>query len=174
MDPRVTLQIGLELSDINIQGTVKPQRGSKRWNHLRDKAIEVGVGGAFDVKRALVDIIDGLVVEQYSNINVLQQWVGGQHTAVGLNNRGGDLGWWVNSEAKLWLLSIVYREALQEEKTQPRANASTNSIKNQETLETGTVISKFTNAILTEIHNFSTNPVVAMSKVIGSVLFPTD
>ena len=37
MDPGVWNQVGLELSHINIQGSIKPQRGSQGRDHLNQK-----------------------------------------------------------------------------------------------------------------------------------------
>jgi hypothetical protein len=41
--------------------------------YLRDESIEVGVGGSFNVKRALADIIDGFIIKKHSHISVFQQ-----------------------------------------------------------------------------------------------------
>jgi hypothetical protein len=94
--------------------------------YLRDEAVEVGVGGPLDVQGAPADVVDGLVVKQNGDIGVLQQGVGGQHTVVWLNNRGGHLGRWVHSEPKLGLLSVVNREPLKEKRTKARASSTSN------------------------------------------------
>lgn len=44
----------------------------------------------------------------------------------------------VDSEAELGLLSVVHRKALQQERTQARASASTHCIEDQESLQTYT------------------------------------
>ena len=54
--------------------------------YLRHKPVEVGVGWALNVKGAAADVIDGLIVEQDSNISVLQEGMGGQDTVVWLNH----------------------------------------------------------------------------------------
>jgi hypothetical protein len=60
-----------------------------RWLcYLRYKAIQIGVVGPLNVQRAPADVIDGLIVEQDGDISMLQERVGGEHTVVGLNNRG--------------------------------------------------------------------------------------
>jgi hypothetical protein len=82
--------------------------------YLGHKPVEVGVGWALNVKGAAADIVDGLVVEQYGDISVLEEGVGGQDTVVWLNHRGRDLGGWVHSEPKLGLLAVINRQALQE------------------------------------------------------------
>jgi hypothetical protein len=99
-------------------------------NHLRDKAVEVGVGGSFNVKGAPANIIDGLIVQKHSHISVFQEGVGREDTVVGLNNRCGDLWRRVYCETQLWFLPIVNRQTLQEKGAKPRTSASTNSIKN--------------------------------------------
>jgi len=49
MDSRIWDQVGLELSDIDVQGSVESQWGGQRGNNLRDKSVQVGVGWSFDV-----------------------------------------------------------------------------------------------------------------------------
>ena len=115
--------------------------------YLRHKPVEVGVGWALNVKGAAADVVDGLVVKQDSDISVLEEGVGGQDTVVWLNNWGGDLGRWVHSEPELGLLAVVNRQALKEEGTKARARSSTNSIEDEEALETSAVVGKLPDAV---------------------------
>jgi hypothetical protein len=43
--------------------------------YLRDKPVEVGVGGSLNVKRTLADIIDSFIVKKHSHICVFQKGV---------------------------------------------------------------------------------------------------
>ena len=62
VDTRVGHQVGLELSDIDVQGTVETQRGRQGRDDLSDQAVQVGVRGALDVQVAAADVVQGLVV----------------------------------------------------------------------------------------------------------------
>jgi hypothetical protein len=78
VDSWVWDQVGLEFSDIDVQGSVKSQRGGQRRDDLGNKSVQVGVGWSFDVQISSADIVNGLVVEHNSNVGVFQQRVGGQ------------------------------------------------------------------------------------------------
>lgn len=69
--------------------------------YLRDKAVEVGVGGSLNVKGPPTDVIDGLIVQKYSHISVFQEGMGRQDTVVRLNNRCGNLWRRVYRETQL-------------------------------------------------------------------------
>lgn len=88
MDPRVRDEVGLKFCNINVQSTIEPQRCSEGRDHLRYEAIEVGVGGALNVKGAPADVIDGFIVEEDCNVCVFEERVGGEDTVVGFDNRG--------------------------------------------------------------------------------------
>merc|ERR1719476_908455 len=49
VDPGVGHQVGLELSEIHIEGSVKPERGGDGGDNLTDQAVQVGVGWPLDV-----------------------------------------------------------------------------------------------------------------------------
>ena len=52
MDARVGHQVGLELSHIDVQGTVETEGGGQRGDDLGEETVQVGVGGALDVEVA--------------------------------------------------------------------------------------------------------------------------
>ena len=91
VDTWVGHQVGLELSQIHVEGTVEAQGGSDGGHDLADQTVEVGVGGALDVQVTAADVVDGLVVDHEGAVGVLQGGVGGQDGVVGLDNSGGDL-----------------------------------------------------------------------------------
>ena len=45
MDTWVWHQVGLELSDIDVEGTIESEGGGEGGDDLRDQSVEVGVGG---------------------------------------------------------------------------------------------------------------------------------
>ena len=91
VDTWVGHQVGLELGQIHVEGTVEAQGGSDGGHDLADQTVEVGVGGALDVQVTAADVVDGLVVDHEGAVGVLQGGVGGQDGVVGLDNSGGDL-----------------------------------------------------------------------------------
>ena len=50
VDAGVRHQIGLELSDVHVQSSIKPQRCRQTGNDLSNEAVEVGVRGALNVQ----------------------------------------------------------------------------------------------------------------------------
>ena len=50
VDAGVRHQIGLELSDVHVQGSIEAQRCGQTGNDLGNEAVEVGVRGAFNVQ----------------------------------------------------------------------------------------------------------------------------
>ena len=84
-------QVGLELSNIDVKGTVESEGGSQGRDDLRDESVQVGVGGSLDVEVSSADIVDSLVVEHDSDISVLKEGVSGEDGVVGLNDGSGDL-----------------------------------------------------------------------------------
>merc|ERR1712006_62344 len=71
VDTRVRDEVGLELSDVNVEGTMETEGGGQGGDDLSDEAVEVGVGGALDVEGTAADVVDGLVVEHDSDVGVL-------------------------------------------------------------------------------------------------------
>jgi len=49
MDSRIWDQVGLEFSNVHIQGSVKSEGSSKRWNNLGDQSVKIGVGRSFNI-----------------------------------------------------------------------------------------------------------------------------
>merc|ERR1711981_801920 len=91
MDSGVGDEVGLELSDIDVEGTIESEGGSKGGDDLGDESVEVGVGGSLNIKGSSADIVDGFVVKHDSDIGMLKKRVSGEDGVVWLNNSGGDL-----------------------------------------------------------------------------------
>ena len=86
MDTRIGHQVGLELSEIHIEGSIKAKGGSDRGHNLSNETIEVGVSGSVNVKIPAADVIDGLIVNHESTVRVLKSGVGGQDGVIRLHN----------------------------------------------------------------------------------------
>ena len=112
MDPRVRHQVGLELVEIDVQGSVEPQRGGDGGDDLADQPVKVGVAWPLDVEVPAADVVDRLIVDHECAVAVLQGGVGTQGRVVGLHHCGGDLGCWVDAELQLGLLAVVDGQAL--------------------------------------------------------------
>ena len=78
MDSGVWDEVGLELSDIDVEGTIESKGSSKRRDDLGDQSVQVGVSGSLDVEGSSTDIVDGFVVEHDGNIGMLKKRVSGQ------------------------------------------------------------------------------------------------
>jgi hypothetical protein len=136
MDTWVWHQVGLELSDIDVEGTIESEGGSEGGDNLGNDSVEVGVGWALNVEVSSADVVDGFVVKHDGDIGVLKEGVGGEHRVVWLNDGGGDLWGWVDGEAELGLLSVVDGESLEEERSETGAGSTTDSVEAVESLET--------------------------------------
>ena len=62
VDTWVGYQVGLEFSQVNIEGTVESQGGSDGADNLTNQPVQVGVGWSLNVQVSSADIVDGLVV----------------------------------------------------------------------------------------------------------------
>jgi hypothetical protein len=100
-------QVGLELSNIDVQGSVESQRGSQRGTNLGDQSVQVGVGWSFNIQLSSADIVNGFIVHHESDISVLQQGVSGQDRVVWLDDSGGNLRGWVNTETQFGFFSVI-------------------------------------------------------------------
>ena len=174
MDTWVWHQVGLELSDIDVEGTIESEGGSERGDNLGDESVQVGVGWSLNVEVSSADIVDGLVVEHDSDIGVLKERVGGEHGVVWLNHSGGDLWGWVDGESELGLLSVVDRESLEEEGTETRSGTTTDGVEDKETLETSALIGELSDSVEAEIDDLLSDGVVTTGEVVGGVLLSRD
>ena len=88
MNSWVRDQVGLEFSDVDVQGTIESQGGGQRGDNLSDESVQVGVSGSLNVQLSSADVIDGFVIEDNGDISVFQQRVGGENGVVRFNNGG--------------------------------------------------------------------------------------
>ena len=174
MDSGVGDEVGLELGNIDVQGTIESEGGSERGDNLSNESVQVGVGGSLNVEVTSADIVDSLVVEHNGNIGVLKEGVGGEHGVVGLNDGGGDLRGGVDGEAELGLLAVVDGESLEEEGTETGAGTTTNGVEDEEALETSALIGELADSVEAEVNNLLTNGVVTTGEVVGGILLTGD
>jgi len=174
MDSWVWDQVGLELSDIDVKGTVESEGGSEGGDNLSDESVQVGVGWSLDVEVSSADIVDGLVIDHDGDIGVLEEGVGGQDGVVWLNNGGGNLWGWVDGESELGFLTVVNGKSLEEKGSETGTGTSTDGVEDEETLETSALIGELSDSIEAEIDDLLTDGVVTSGEVVGSILLTRD
>jgi len=174
MDTGVGDQVSLELSDINVEGTIESEGGSQGGDNLSDESVEVGVGGSLDVEVSSADIVDGLVVEHDGNIGVLEEGVSGEHRVVGLNDGGGDLGGGVDGESELGFLTVVNGKSLEEEGSETGTGTTTNGVEDEETLESSALVSELSDSVEAEIDDLLTDGVVTSGEVVSGIFLSGD
>ena len=101
VDTWVGHQVGLELGQIDIEGTVKAQRCRDGADNLGDQTVQVGVRGTLDVQVATTDVVNGLVVDHEGAVGVLKSGMGRQDRVVRLNDGSGHLWGRVDGKLKL-------------------------------------------------------------------------
>merc|ERR1712151_614129 len=174
VDSGVWHQVGLELSNIDVKGTVESQGGSQRRDGLGDQSVQVSVGGSLNVQLSSADIVDGFVVQHNGDIGVLQKRVGGQDGVVGLNNGGGDLRGWVDGETELGFFAVIDGKSFQQKGTETGTATTSDGLEDQESLETGTVVSELSDSVEAEIDDFSSDGVVSSGEVVGGIFLSRD
>ena len=115
VDTWVWYQVGLELSQVDVEGTIKSQRSSDRADDLSDQSVQVGVGWSFNVQVTSADIIDGFIVYHEGAVGVFQGSMGCQDGVVWLNNSGGDLRCGVDGKFQFGFFAIINTETFHEE-----------------------------------------------------------
>ena len=174
MDSWVWHQVGLELSDIDVKGTIESEGSGQRGDNLGNESVQVGVGWSLDVEVSSADIVDGLVVDHDGDIGVLKEGVGGEHGVVWLNNGGRDLRGWEDGESELGFLTVVHGESLEEERSESGSGTSTDGVEDEETLETSALIGELSDSVEAEIDDLLTNGVVSSGEVVGGIFLSGD
>ena len=174
VDTVVRHQVGLELGQIHVQGSVKAQGGGDRADNLADQTVQVGVGRALNVQVATADIVDGFVVDHEGAVRVLQGGVGGQDRVVRLHHGRGDLRSGVDSKLQLGLLAVVNAEALHQQRGESRPGASAEAVEDEEALETGALVGQLADTIQNQVNDLLADGVVATGVVVGCILLASD
>jgi hypothetical protein len=98
VNPRERNQVGLELVEIDVEGTVESEGGGDGGDDLGDESVKVGVSGRLDTEVLSADVVDGFVVDHERTVNVLESGVRGcektqsqSPTMRAEGDQGGDL-----------------------------------------------------------------------------------
>jgi len=111
VDAWVWHQVGLELRNIDVQGTIKAEGRSERRDDLSKETVQVGVCWALDIEVPAADIIEGFVVVHDGDISVLQQGVNAKHGVVRLHNCCSNLWAGPDCETELRLPTMARLDA---------------------------------------------------------------
>ena len=171
VDTWVGHQVGLELSQVDVEGTVESQRSSDGADNLTDQPVQVGVGWSLNVQVSSADIVDGFVVYHESAVRVLQGGMGGQNGVVWLDDSGRHLWCGIHGEFQFRFLAVVDAETFHEEGCEPRAGTTTKAVEDQESLETSALVGEFPDPVEDKVDNFLADGVVTSCVVVGSILF---
>jgi YD repeat-containing protein len=174
VDTWVWHQVGLELGKIDVESTIETKGSSDGGDNLSDETVKVGVGWALNVEVATADIVDSLVVHEEGTVGVLEGGVAGQDGVVWLNNSSGDLRSWVDSKLELGLLAVVDGKTLHEKGSETGTGTTTEGVEDQETLETGAVVSELADSVEDEVDELLTDGVVTTSVVVSSIFLTRD
>merc|ERR550539_699340 len=124
VDPGVGHQVGLELSQINIESSVKSQRGRDGGDNLTNQTVQIGVRRTLHIEISFANVVDCLVVNHEGTVRVLQSGVGGQNRVVRFDHSGGHLRCRVDGELKLGLLPVINGKTLHHQGSKSRASTS--------------------------------------------------
>jgi len=174
VDARVRHQVGLELGDIDVKGTVEAERSRQGRHHLGDQTVKIGVGGSLDVEVAAADVVQGLVIQAEGAIGVLKQGVRREHVIVRLDNSRGHLGGRSHGEGELGLAAVIDGKALEEKRAETRASSSTSGVEDHEALETSAIVSKLADAVEDKVDDFLADGVMTAGVVVGSIFLARD
>merc|ERR1712106_758604 len=136
VNPWVWNQVSLELSQINIECSVKSERCRDGRHNLTNQAVQVGVGGPLNIEVPPANVIDGLIVHHEGTVRMLESGVSGEDRVVRLNHSRGNLWCRVDCKLKLGLLPIINGESLHKKRRESRPSSSSKRVENQESLET--------------------------------------
>ena len=174
VNPWVGHQVGLELSQVHVQGSIEAERCSDGRNYLADETVQVDVARTLDVKVSPADIVDSLIVDHEGAVSMLQGGVGGEDGVVRLHHSCGDLRGRVDGKLQLGLLPIVHRETFHQQRGKAGSGASTKGSEDKEALETRALVSELADPVHNLVHEFLTHGVVPTGIVIGSIFLARD
>ena len=163
VDTREGHQVGLELVQVYVQGTIESEGSGDGRNDLGDQTVEVGEAGGADPQVLLADVIDSLIVDHKRTIGVLEGGVGSQDSVVWFDDGVAELGGGVNAELELGLLSVIGRKTFKQESTEAGTGSTTERVEDEEALETSAVVGQAPDLVHNWVDLFFSNSIVATS-----------
>ena len=141
---------------------------------LSNQTVQVLVVWSLKTEVSSADIVDSLVINHEGTVGVLEGGVCGQDRVVWLDNGGGGLRSWVDTELQLDFLSEVNGQTLHEKSTESRTSSTTKGVENEETLETRAVVGNLANFVQNLVNQLLSDGVVTTGVVVGSILLSSD
>ncbi len=86
VDTWVWDQVGLELVEIDVKGTIETEGGGDGGDNLGDQAVKVLVVRSLQSEVTSADVVDGLVVDHEGTVGVLKGGVGRENRVVWFDN----------------------------------------------------------------------------------------
>ena len=80
----------------------------------------------------------------------------------------------INGKFELGFLAVVNAQPLHQQRGESRTGATTKAVEDEETLKTGALVGKFSNAVEYKVDDFLSNGVVTTGVIVGRVLLSTD
>ena len=91
VDPGIRHQVRLELGQVDVQRSIKPQRRRDRGHNLTNQPVQVRITGSLYIQITATDVVNGLVVHHERAVGMFQGRVSRQHGVVRLNYSCGYL-----------------------------------------------------------------------------------
>jgi hypothetical protein len=174
MDTGEGHQVGLEFVQVDVQRTVKSERGGDGRDDLGNQTVKVGEARRADSQVLLADIIDSLVVNHERTVGVLEGSVGGQDSVVRFDYRVTEPGGGINAELEFRLLPVISGKALEQESTETGTSSTTERVEDEETLETSAVIGQTPDLVHNWVDLFFADGIMATSVVAGGIFLASD
>ena len=174
MNTGVGDEVGLELSDVDVEGAVESEGGSEGRDNLGDESVQVGVGGSLDVELSSADVVDGFVVEHDGDVGVLEEGVGAQDGVVRFDDRVRNLRGGVDCEAEFGFFAVVDGESFEKEGAETGSSSSSDGVEDEEALETSAVVSELSDSVEGEVDDFLADGAVASGVVVCGVFLSGD
>ena len=125
----------LELSQVNVQCTIKAQWSSDGGYDLTNQTVQVGVSWSFYVQVTTTDVINSFIIHHKGTVRMFQGGVSGQNGIVRFNHCGCNLRCRVDRELQFGFLAVVNRQTFQKERGKARSSTSTKRVENKESLQ---------------------------------------
>ena len=174
VNPGVGHQVGGELVQVHVEGSLEPQRGGDGGDDLGNQLVELPVTWALHVQLVPADVEQRVVVYQEGHVGVLHGREGGEDGVVGLNHGGGGGGGRVNREVQLGLPGVLQAQSFLQQRGKPGASASSEAVENKETLRAAGILHVLPDPVHHAIQDLLPHGVVTSGEVVGGVLLARD
>ena len=131
----------LELSQVDIQCTIKAQWSSDGRHYLTNQTVKVGVSWSFYVQVTATDVINSFIIHHKGTVRMFQGGVSGQNGVVRFNHCRWNLWCRVDRELQFGFLAIVNRQTFHEQRCEARTSTSTKRVEDKESLQSCALVS---------------------------------